>query len=119
MSSLPDSIRHGAALATVAEAVAGAADAPGPIYLERRGDRYRWSLTHRGGPYPLLRETAKMLGIDYHALALPSRALEGTPLTIVAADPRLGLPEAHALLEPPIAPDPMSLADQIRAALNH
>lgn len=28
------------------------------VNVERLGDRYRWSLIHRGGPYPLLRITA-------------------------------------------------------------
>ncbi len=28
------------------------------VYVERLGDRYRWSLIHRGGPYPLLWITA-------------------------------------------------------------
>ena len=25
------------------------------VYVERRGHAYRWSIVHRGGPYPLLR----------------------------------------------------------------
>lgn len=77
MSRLPESIACGSDLATVADAIGRASAINGPVYVERRGTLYRWSLTHRGGPYPLLRETAKLLGLDHHTLVLPFRAVEG------------------------------------------
>jgi hypothetical protein len=46
------------------------------VYVERRIDLYRWSPAHRGGPYPLMRVTARFLQTDYHALVLPCRALK-------------------------------------------
>ena len=117
MSQLPEPMVRFHDLATVAEAVAAASAAPGPIYVERRGDLYRWSLTHRGGPYPLLRETAKLLGIDYHQLVLPCRALDGTGLTIVGAEPHARPPDAWVLLDPPPAASPESVAQSIHSAL--
>ncbi len=47
------------------------------IYVERRGALYRWSPAHRGGPYPLLRITAKFLQMDHHGLLVPCRPLDG------------------------------------------
>jgi len=117
MSQLPESMRRGADLATVAQAIADATALPGPIYVERRADRYRWSPTHRGGPYPLLRETAKLLGIDYHFLILPCALLPGTQLTIVA-EPGFEPPDAWVLLERSPASDAQSVAHRIRSALN-
>lgn len=56
------------------------------VYVERLGDRYRWSLVHRGGPYPLLRITARFLQVDYQSIFIGFRevgdgysALSDTP----------------------------------------
>ncbi|MGZ8761194.1 MAG: hypothetical protein ACXWXV_11585, partial [Aeromicrobium sp.] len=70
MFTLPASIRRGARLDAVAGAVAAASGKTRFVYVERRGSLFRWSPAHRGGPYPLLRETAKVLGTDYHELIL-------------------------------------------------
>jgi hypothetical protein len=37
------------------------------------GDRYRWSLIQRGGPYPLSRITAEYLQVDYHSIIVGCR----------------------------------------------
>ena len=74
---LAHAIKSSAPLDLVAEGIAAATEFP-PIliYVERRGELYRWSPAHRGGPYPLMRVTARFLQMDYHALVLPCRALK-------------------------------------------
>ena len=56
-----------------AMAVSLATEFQSKVYVERLGDRYRWSLIHRGGPYPLLRITAKYLQVDYHSIIVGCR----------------------------------------------
>src|SRR5437870_774655 len=46
------------------------------VYVERRGDAYRWSIAHRGGFYPLLRELALLLRVPYTSLVIPFRTVE-------------------------------------------
>ena len=58
---------------TVAMAVSVATEFQSQVYVERLGDPYRWSLVHRGGPYPLLRITAKYLQVDYHSIMVGCR----------------------------------------------
>ncbi len=58
---------------TVAMAVSLATEFQSQVYVERLGDRYRWSLIHRGGPYPLLRITAKYLQVDYNSIIVGCR----------------------------------------------
>jgi hypothetical protein len=41
------------------------------IYVERLGDRYRWSPSHRGGPYPLHRVVGRIIDVPYTSFALP------------------------------------------------
>jgi hypothetical protein len=62
------SVFHSAPLAEVAEAVSVATEQFKDIYLEVRGNQYRWSLATRCGPYPLLRITARFLRMDYCSL---------------------------------------------------
>lgn len=47
---------------------------------------WRWSPVHAGGPYPLLRITARFLKMDYHRLLIPCRALDDGN-TIVCRNP--------------------------------
>ena len=52
----------------VAEAISVATEWEKRVYVERVSDEYeswRWSLQHKGGPYPLLRITARFLKADY------------------------------------------------------
>jgi len=117
MFTLPASIRRGARLDVVAHAVATASGKTRLIYVERRASLYRWSPAHRGGPYPLLRETAKVLGADYHALVLPCRGLP-TGLAIVDAEPAYGEPaDAWTVLEFDSAQPVDLVRTRLRAAL--
>ena len=65
-------------LEVVTEAVSTAIEVCRNIYVERRGDQYRWSLTTTGGPYPMLRMTAQFLKMDYSSLrGVGSRLVAG------------------------------------------
>ncbi|HEY5519017.1 MAG TPA: hypothetical protein VIK08_00015 [Candidatus Limnocylindrales bacterium] len=65
-------------LPAVAQAIADASRPRSLFYVERFGHHCRWSPAHRGGPYPLLRETAKLLDVDYHTLVVHARAISPT-----------------------------------------
>jgi hypothetical protein len=51
-------------LEEVAEAISVASQKFHDFYVERRGDHYRWSFATKGGPYPLLRITARFLEME-------------------------------------------------------
>jgi hypothetical protein len=72
-SQLIKSTGEWSTIETVAMAVSVATEFQTEVYVERLGDRYRWSLIHRGGPYPLLRITAKYLQIDYSSIVVGCR----------------------------------------------
>ncbi len=59
------SVFEASPLESVAEAVSAATEDERRIYVERIGSRWRWSLTHAGGSYPLLRVTARFLRVDH------------------------------------------------------
>ena len=60
----------------VAEAISHATDHERSIYAERLGCRYRWSLVHPGGAYPLLRISARYLRINYTKIVIGFRTLD-------------------------------------------
>jgi hypothetical protein len=70
----------------VAEAVAVATKEENRLYVERIGSAYRWSITHPGGMYPLLRITARFLRVDYHSLVIGFRRITDD-VFILAGDP--------------------------------
>ncbi len=67
------------------------------IYVERRGDQYRWSFATKGGPYPLLRITARFLLMDpYSLVGVGSRVVgDGWGVQIVESDTE---PDSWAVL---------------------
>src|SRR5947209_3481254 len=95
---LTRSIYVPSSLAAVAEAVAVATETEKRIYVERVDDRFRWSLTHPGGPYPLLRIMARFLRVDYHAIVVGCRKLVDG-VCVIAGGPESDLaPESWAVL---------------------
>jgi hypothetical protein len=62
-------------LKSVAEAVSSATEVERRVYVERLGNRWRWSLTHPGGAYPLLRITARFLRVDYRRITVGFRTV--------------------------------------------
>lgn len=85
-------------LGDVVDAIATFGSRPhAKVYVERRGSGYRWSVAHRGGPYPLLREVARFLDVEPHAIIVPCAAVDGW--TIVAPEgPRMPRASAWAFI---------------------
>lgn len=83
----------------VAEAVAAATKYEKHVYVERLDNSYRWSLTHPGGMYPLLRITARFLQVDYHRIVIGFRAIaEG--VYVLCEDPaNPDEPDAWAVID--------------------
>ncbi len=108
--ALIQSNRTWSELNEVATAVAVASASERRIYVERRAQLYRWSLAHSGGGYPLLRITARFLGIDYTRIYVGFRTLpDGT--AIICDDPQaVEEPDSWTLLDLPDAVDPESAA---------
>jgi len=67
------------------------------IYVERRDDAYRWSIAHRGGAYPLLRELARFLDVPYESIILPFGTVDGWAM--VLAPDLSGPPDAWGIIE--------------------
>ncbi len=66
-----------ASLCDVAAAVSTASEVERLFYIEYLGDGWRWSLAHRGGAYALMRITARFLGVDYRAMLIGFRTVDG------------------------------------------
>jgi hypothetical protein len=69
----------------VAEAVSVASEVERQVYVARFGDRYRWSLAHRGGAYPLLRITARFLRVEHYELVIGFRTVDSGECVLGAA----------------------------------
>jgi hypothetical protein len=96
--ALIQSNRTWSELEEVALAVSIASESEHRIYVERRGHQYRWSLAHPGGAYPLLKITARFLGIDYTRIYVGFRTLPDG-IAIICDDPQaLEKPDAWVLL---------------------
>ena len=115
--ALIQSNRTWSELNEVATAVAVASESERRIYVERRAQLYRWSLAHSGGGYPLLRITARFLGIDYTRIYVGFRTLpDGT--AIICDDPQAAEePDEWAVLNLPEAVGPEAVAALIAAAV--
>ena len=82
----------------VTEQIAEYAGGSDRIYVERRGSGYRWSLVHRGGAYPLLREVAKLLDVPYRSLILHFGTIDGW--TIALTPEPDAAPDSRGFIEP-------------------
>jgi len=93
------SVFHASALTDVAEAISVATEDEREVYVERLTDGWRWSLTHPGSGYPLLRITARFLRVDYHRITVPFRTVE-EGVCIVCKDPGdVIVPDTWAVLQ--------------------
>jgi hypothetical protein len=101
----------------VAEAVSAASETEKRVYVERIGELFRWSLTHPGGPYPMLRITARFLRIDYHAIVVGCRSI-ADGVCILAGDPDGDMdPDAWAVIEFDDKAEPGVVRERIEAEL--
>lgn len=106
-----------APLDEVALTVAAASEHKEDIYVERRGDLWRWSLAHSGGPYPLLRITARFLEADYTKINI--ECLTVGEWTILNSHPELtDAPDAWTIIAIDEAISTEEATDRIRAGLN-
>jgi hypothetical protein len=85
-------------LHAVAEGVAAASEHERRVYVERVDDGYRWSLTHPGGGYPLLRITARFLRVDYSRITVGFRTVTDGVYVLSADRREPTTPEAWRLL---------------------
>ena len=106
---LADSMFSYCPLEQVAEQISASGARFDRIYVERRGTKYRWSLVHLGGPYPLLREVAQLLDVSYHSLVLPFGTVE--EWTIVLTEDLDANPDACGFMQP--APDALVNRERI------
>jgi hypothetical protein len=93
------SVFQPSSLDDVAEAVAAASEHERRIYVERVDGGYRWSLTHPGGGYPLLRITARFLRVDYTSFAVGFHTV-ADGVCVLSGDPgEATRPKAWAVVE--------------------
>ena len=98
-SEMIRSSRTWSELNVVAEAVAAASETEPVVYIERRGDKYRWSLATKGGGWPLLRISARFLGVDYRRIHIGFRTLPNG-VAILCEDPsNFDVPDKGAVLK--------------------
>ena len=109
--ALIQSNRTWSELTEVAKAVSVASEFEHRIYVERRARLYRWSLAHSGGSYPLLRITARFLGIDYTDIYVGFRTLPDGTAIICDGPQVVEEPDAWALLNlpEPIGPETIAM----------
>jgi len=86
-------------LAEVAAAIAVARAGNQGLYVERRGEAFRWSLAHRGGPYPLLRISARFLGIDHTSISIGFRTLPDGHAILCEDPDKFDQPDEWCVLE--------------------
>jgi hypothetical protein len=111
------STREWARLEVVALAVSVATENESKLYVERLGDEYRWSLIHRGGPYPLLRITARFLEVDYRSIFVGFDQIEDG-YSALREDPELERPPSVSAILSFDGPTPRTEAERlIREAL--
>ena len=93
------SVFEPSSLDEVAQAVAVASEDERSIYVERVDGGYRWSLTHAGGGYPLLRTTARFLRVDYTRIMVGFRTVTDG-VCVVCSEPAEPMnPESWAVVE--------------------
>jgi len=109
---LISSVFEASPIEAVAEAVSEAWDAAPALYVERLGDRYRWSLAHKGGAYPLLRVAARFLQMDYQALMIGFRTVDDSYAVLARDAEREPVPDAAAMLvlsQPPTSREALEM----------
>lgn len=101
-------------LEAVCEAVAAATTIDPEIFIERKGDRYRWSFAARDGAFALLDKAARFLGIGQNHLLVGFRTLDDG--TFVLHDDRASFEpcEVAALVTFKVPATESEVAEQIR-----
>lgn len=97
-AALIDTTRVPSSLERVATAIAIYTEHAGSVYVERFGDRWRWSPAHRGGAYPLLRVVSRFLRVDHHRIIVPFRTVEDGRAALNREDGNGPEPDAAAIV---------------------
>jgi hypothetical protein len=113
---LARSIFEPSSLDDVAEAVAVATKDETRLYVERIGNSYRWSLTHRA-MYPLLRVTARFLWVDYHRIFIGFRTVADDVCVLSREPEKDTTPDAWAVIEFDKPAEPEDVKERIVQAL--
>ena len=111
------SVFRWSALEDVAEAVSVATEKFHDIYVERRGDQYRWSFATKGGPYPLLRITARFLEMDPCSLVGVGSRVVGDGWGVQIVDKNDTEPDVWAVLRFEDATTADAVTERIESAL--
>ena len=77
-----------------------------PVYVERIGDRYRWSPAHRGGPTALGHVLAKFIGCELSDLTISFVTLDGWAVIHHPEEPPA---DRYLILEPSTIHNTMDL----------
>ncbi len=101
----------------VAEAVSVATERFHDLYVERRGDLYRWSMATRGGPYVLLRITARFLEMDPCSLVGVGSRVVGDGWGVQIVDENDTEPDVWAVLRFEDATTADAVTERIESAL--
>jgi hypothetical protein len=117
LAGLSQSIFDPSPIEVVAEALFVASEHETRVYVERFGDRYRWSLVHKGGPYPLLRITARFLQMDHTALAVGTRCVLDGYSALTEYPEVAPTPDACAIVRLEWATMPDAAAALVREAI--
>jgi hypothetical protein len=118
-SAMIQRTRVWSSLDEVAEAVAVASESESMIYVERLADLYRWSLATKGGGYPLLRITARFLGVDFREIYVGFRTLPDG-VAVLCEDPsNFDVPVSWAVLKLSGEIPPATASQRIRNAVGH
>jgi hypothetical protein len=102
-------------LGVVCAAVVLATEIDPELFIERQGDRYRWSFASRDGAFALLEKAARFLRIDQSQLLVGFRTLDDG--TCVLLDDRVGFEPSDeaALITFKVPSTESEIADQITA----
>jgi hypothetical protein len=85
------------------------------IYVERRGDRFRWSIARRDGGGSMLQEIGAYLGVPHDQISVSLQTVDGW--RVVRADPEPAEPvDIYGFIQP--TSDPAIVGARMLAALS-
>ena len=112
------SVFEPSSLDAVARAVAVASELERHVYVERVDGGYRWSLTHSGGSYPLVRITARFLRVEYTSIVIGFRTITDNMVVLCDDTQNSKSAEAWAVLDFEEQVSPESAKERILVALS-
>ena len=111
------SVFEPSSLDVVAEAVSVASEHERRIYVEQIDGRHRWSFTHSGGGYPLLRIAARFLRVDYTRISVGFRIVTDGVYVLCAGPQEPTRPRPWAVVDFDRPTSSEGARESIRSAL--